>query len=126
MAARPLKHALIRHHLPGLRSGLLGIVLALTILLAAFNCPTRGVLLGACGTSFLLVVVLVLLFVPRQVRHLWHTIEHSDLLVQVAIAAVAVAVLIYVPGSGLVRAATAVAVFAGLTLLKWTTGRRKV
>ncbi len=118
MAQKPLRHVIVKHHLPGLRSAVLGIVLALVAIAAAIGCPAKGNELSICGSGVLLVVVIMLLVLPRRIRHLWHRIEHADLLYFVLIAAVAVAVLFYLPTAGYLRVVIAVVIFLGLLLLK--------
>jgi hypothetical protein len=119
MAHKTFKHRLVHHHLPGLRSALMGIALAVLVLIVAFGCPMQGLGVAECGGGISLIVILMMLFLPFQIRHLWHTIEHYDLLYYLLAGAVSVATLFYLPATWIVRIASAVAVFAVLTMLKW-------
>jgi hypothetical protein len=114
VAEKPFRHALVRHYIPGLRYAILGIILAALVLAAAVGCPARG----ECSAGILLVFLLLLLFLPRSLKHTWHTIGHSDIFYFIISAAVAVAVLLYLPADGLARVAAAILVFIGLTAAK--------
>lgn len=118
LMVKPLRHRLRKHHLPAMRSSLLGILLAIIVLAAAMSCPAKGVMLTACGSGFIFLVVLVILLVPRSIRHVWHTIEHLDILYYVLALATAVSILMLMPASEIVRAASAIIAFVLLVAFK--------
>ncbi|MEM7820098.1 MAG: hypothetical protein QW761_00660 [Candidatus Aenigmatarchaeota archaeon] len=123
MAKKPFRHALVKHHLPGMRSAVLGVVLAILIIIAATSCPVKGIELGVCSAGFILLAVLAILFIPKQVRHLWHTIEHSDMLYGITAIGTAVAALVLLPLNAIMRLTAAVAIFVLLMLFKWAMDR---
>jgi hypothetical protein len=118
MARRPFKHALLKHHLPGIFNSLLGVILALLILFAAYSCPSKGQTEAFCSSGIILIVILAILFLPRQMRHMWHTIEHSDIIYYLLAIAVTISLLVYLPLEGLMRVLAAIAAFVAMVLLK--------
>ncbi|MEM7824329.1 MAG: hypothetical protein QW227_03080, partial [Candidatus Aenigmatarchaeota archaeon] len=91
--------------------------------IAATSCPVKGIELGVCSAGFILLAVLAILFIPKQVRHLWHTIENSDMLYGITAIGTAVAALVLLPLNAIMRLTAAVAIFVLLMLFKWAMDR---
>lgn len=114
MSTKPFRHVLKKHHVPAMKTAVLGIALAVLIILAASSCPEKG----ACGSSFIFLVVLFLVLIPLQTRHKWHLMGHGYILYHVLALTVALAILVFAPGSALARTASAIIVFIALVLAK--------